>query len=227
MKEALDNDLNVAEAQAAIFEMLSSVNMAIDAGQVFQDDVRLLREALRRFDEIFGVLTDDDAPKMKAVLDWARAEGRENEISSALIEITASEQITDERVRQKVAEMEAARKVRDFKTSDVLRAELTNLGVVVETTKDGVRWRRKPYKASVRTLSPVAIKLNQREIHGPDHDTWEVVSCDGCKDKFAVGPNRIYGSRTTKEECVAELKELLKQDHLNGRLHPNSYELRG
>ena len=38
---------------------------------------------------------------------------------------------------------EAARKARNFKASDILRAELTNAGIIVENTKDGVRWRRK------------------------------------------------------------------------------------
>jgi cysteinyl-tRNA synthetase len=39
--------------------------------------------------------------------------------------------------------MEAARKARNFKASDALRAELTAEGIIVENTKDGVRWRRK------------------------------------------------------------------------------------
>ena len=42
-----------------------------------------------------------------------------------------------------MAEMEAARKARNFKTSDAIRAELTAAGIIVENTKDGVRWRRK------------------------------------------------------------------------------------
>jgi hypothetical protein len=79
----------------------------------------------RKFDEIFGVLKDDDQPKMKAILDWAKAEGREKEISPELLEIAGSAQLADEQVNQKLAEMEAARKARNFKTSDALRAELT------------------------------------------------------------------------------------------------------
>jgi cysteinyl-tRNA synthetase len=39
--------------------------------------------------------------------------------------------------------MEVARRSRDFKASDAIRAELGTLGVVVEITKDGVRWKRK------------------------------------------------------------------------------------
>ena len=143
MKSALDDDLNTAEAQAAMFDMLRKVNTAIDAGQVFQDDIRPLRDALRVFDEIFGVLKDDDQPKMKAVLDWARAEGREKEISPELLEIAGSAQLSDEQVNQKLAAMQAARNARKFKESDALRAELTEAGIIVENTKDGVRWRRK------------------------------------------------------------------------------------
>jgi cysteinyl-tRNA synthetase len=143
IKSALDDDLNTAEAQAAIFDMLRKANTALDAGEVHQEDVKPLLAALEKFDEIFGVLKDDDQPKMKAILDWARAEGREKEISPELMEIAGSAQLADEQVNQKLAEMEAARKARNFKASDALRAQLTAEGIIVENTKDGVRWRRK------------------------------------------------------------------------------------
>jgi cysteinyl-tRNA synthetase len=152
MKSALDDDLNTAEAQGAIFDMLRKANTALDAAEagqnagqneVRQDDIKPLLAALERFDEIFGVLKDDDLPKMKAILDWARAEGRETAITPELLEFAGSAQLADEQVNQKLAEMEAARKSRNFKTSDALRAELTAAGIVVENTKDGVRWRRK------------------------------------------------------------------------------------
>jgi cysteinyl-tRNA synthetase len=143
IKSALDDDLNTAEAQAAMFDMLRKANTALDAGDVRQDDVKPLLGALEKFDEIFGVLKDDDQPKMRVILDWARAEGREKEISPELMEIAGSAQLADEQVNQKLAEMEAARKSRNFKLSDALRAELTAAGIIVENTKDGVRWRRK------------------------------------------------------------------------------------
>jgi cysteinyl-tRNA synthetase len=143
IKSALDDDLNTAEAQAAMFDMLRKANTALDAGKVRQDDVKPMLGALEKFDEIFGVLNDDDQPKMRVILDWARAEGREKEISPALMEIAGSAQLADEQVNQKLAEMEAARKSRNFKLSDALRAELTAAGIIVENTTDGVRWRRK------------------------------------------------------------------------------------
>jgi cysteinyl-tRNA synthetase len=80
---------------------------------------------------------------MKTILEWARAEGREKEISPELLEIAASAQLADEQVNRKLSEMEAARKARNFKESDAIRTELTAAGIIVENTKDGVRWRRK------------------------------------------------------------------------------------
>jgi cysteinyl-tRNA synthetase len=143
IKSALDDDLNTAEAQAAIFDMLRKANTALDGAELRQDDVKPLLGALEKFDEIFAVLKDDDQPKMKAILDWARAEGREKEISPELLEMAGSAQLADEQVTQKLSEMEAARKARNFKASDTLRAELTAAGIIVENTKEGVRWRRK------------------------------------------------------------------------------------
>jgi cysteinyl-tRNA synthetase len=145
MKSALDDDLNTAEAQAAMFDMLRKANTALDAGEVRKEDVKPLLEALEKFDEIFGVLKDDDQPKMKAILDWARAEGGEKakEISPELLEIAGSAQLSDEQVNERVAKMEAARKARNFQLSDTIRAETISAGILIENTKDGVRWRRK------------------------------------------------------------------------------------
>src|SRR5205823_8406438 len=73
---ALDDDLNTAQAQGAIFDMVRSANAAIDSGAMRKADTPELLTALDQFDEIFGVLKDDDAPKMQRIADWAKAEGR-------------------------------------------------------------------------------------------------------------------------------------------------------
>ena len=143
VKGALEDDLNTAQAQAALFDMARKANAALDANEVRGDDVKPLLAALEKFDEVFGVLKDDDQPKMKAVLDWARTIGREKEASAELLEIAGPAQLSDEQINQKIAEMEAARKSRNFKVSDALRGELTTAGIIVENTKDGVRWKRK------------------------------------------------------------------------------------
>ena len=143
LRAGMEDDLNTAQAQGAIFDLVRAANAAIDAGEMKNDDVRPLVRVLEKFDEIFAVLKDDDVVKMKSIADWARAEGREKEITPALLDIVRSSELSDDAVNQMLHEMEAARRARDFKSSDALRANLVAAGVLVENTKDGVRWRRK------------------------------------------------------------------------------------
>jgi cysteinyl-tRNA synthetase len=143
MRAALDDDLNTAQAQGAIFEMVRSANAALDSGGIKKDDVGPLLAGLEKFDQVFAVLKDDDGPKMKQVFDWAPTEGREKDISAELREAVQSGQLSDADVENKIAEMQAARAARNFKVSDALRAELTAAGIVIENTKEGARWRRK------------------------------------------------------------------------------------
>jgi cysteinyl-tRNA synthetase len=143
MKAALDDDLNTAQAQAAIFEMVRQTNAGLDADGIKKDDVAPLLAALARFDEIFAVLDDDDGPKMKRVLEWAATEGREKDVSSQMQAALQSGRLSDADIEDKIAAIKAARHARDFKTSDAVRAELADAGILVEITKDGIRWRRK------------------------------------------------------------------------------------
>jgi len=139
----MDDDLNTAQAQAAIFDMVRKANVAIDAGQLGRQDVTPLENALQSFEELFAVLKDDDGPKVEKILDWARTEGREQEITDDALALVQAQQVSNAEIEKRISEMEAARRARDFKTSDAIRAELGSAGVLVEITKDGVRWRRK------------------------------------------------------------------------------------
>jgi cysteinyl-tRNA synthetase len=143
MRAALDDDLNTAQAQAAIFEMVRRVNSALDAKGINKGDVPALLEALAKFDEIFAVLKDDDGSKMQQVLAWAGTEGRDKDISDELREAVQSGRLSDADIEMKIDTMKAARSARDFKTSDAIRAELADAGILVEITKDGIRWRRR------------------------------------------------------------------------------------
>jgi cysteinyl-tRNA synthetase len=80
---------------------------------------------------------------MKRVLDWAVTEDREKDISDQLRESVQTGQIADADIEKKIDAMKAARTARDFNKSDAIRAELTDAGILVEITKEGIRWRRK------------------------------------------------------------------------------------
>jgi cysteinyl-tRNA synthetase len=114
-RAAMDDDLNTAEALAFVFEFLREANTALDAGEFHAGNLAGANALLDQFDAVFEVLKPS-----------APADG----MSEADIEGL-------------VAERTAAKKARNFTRSDEIRAELLAAGIVIEDTKDGVRWKRK------------------------------------------------------------------------------------
>ena len=139
-REALANDLNTAEARAPIFELIRAANTTIDQGQFFLADRDAILPVLRDFDAVFDVIEDRDAEPTRRAIEWARKEGRMNEVAPELL---AAQSLTDEAVEALVAERTAAKKARNFGRADQIRNELAEKGVVLEDSKDGVRWKRK------------------------------------------------------------------------------------
>jgi cysteinyl-tRNA synthetase len=58
-------------------------------------------------------------------------------------ELVARQALSDEQVDALVAERTTAKKRRDFARADQIRNELAEKGIVIEDSKDGVRWKRK------------------------------------------------------------------------------------
>ena len=143
IQSALEDDLNTAQAQAAVFDMVRKANAAFDASEIRNDDVQPLLGALQQFDHIFAVLKDDDMSKMKSILDWAKDSGRGKDISPEMLIAVGSGAMSDDEIQTKIDEMQAARKSRNFPLADSIRSELTSAGILIEQAKDGVRWRRK------------------------------------------------------------------------------------
>ena len=108
-KAAMDDDLNVSGALAAVFDLVRELNRRIDARSLSTADAARGAAVLRDFDAVLGVL---DVPE-------SLPEG-----AQALLEQRA-----------------AAREAREWATSDRLRDELAAMGVAVEDTRDGQRWR--------------------------------------------------------------------------------------
>jgi cysteinyl-tRNA synthetase len=114
-RAALDDDLNTAEALAAVFEFIREANIAADAGEFRAGNVASARALLDRFDAFFDVLKPS-----------ANAGG-----------------IADPEVEKLIADRTAAKKGRDFARADQIRAQLLEQGIILEDTKDGIRWKRK------------------------------------------------------------------------------------
>jgi cysteinyl-tRNA synthetase len=80
---------------------------------------------------------------VRQVLEWAKQEGRIQEASENTVEVAKSVELSDAKIEKLVAERQAARKAKNFARSDEIRNELASAGIILEDTKDGVRWKRK------------------------------------------------------------------------------------
>ena len=114
-RESLDDDLNTAEALAAVFEYVRDANSAMDSGEFRAGNAAAALEFVGRFDAVFDVLRPD----------------------------TQGGAISDAEVEALVAQRTAAKKARDFARADQIRGRLLEAGIILEDTKSGVRWKRK------------------------------------------------------------------------------------
>jgi cysteinyl-tRNA synthetase len=123
-----------------MFDLVRAGNVAADAGKLYSGNVAAILEALRRFDEVFAILEDRDPEIARGALQWAEEEGRSDE---AAPELVAAYSLSDQQIDALLAEREQARRARNFARSDSIRKELAALGIVIEDSKDGARWKRK------------------------------------------------------------------------------------
>ena len=139
---ALANDLNTAEARAPIFDLIRAANTAIDKGQLLGDDRDAILAVLASFDAVFAVIEDNDAEPTRRALEWAGQPGG-GRMADVAPELLARQSLTDEDIDAMIAERTQAKRQRNFARADQIRNELAEKGVIIEDSKDGVRWKRK------------------------------------------------------------------------------------
>jgi cysteinyl-tRNA synthetase len=140
---ALNNDLNTAEARAAIFDVLRAVNSAADQSRLTRFDADETLALLNKFDSIFAVLEDRDAELTRAALTWAEAEDRMADVSPEVLESFGTRGLSDADIDALVLDRTQAKQQRNFARADAIRNELLEKGILLEDSKEGVRWKRK------------------------------------------------------------------------------------
>lgn len=110
---AMDDDLNTAAALAAVHDMVREVNIILAADGLTEDERSTVLDAIKKFDSVLGIFGAEDDSSLDAKI-------------GALVE-----------------ERQEARENRDFARSDEIRDLLAEKGIILEDTKDGVRWKRK------------------------------------------------------------------------------------
>ena len=123
--------------------MVRAVNIAADAGDLlFKPEAESALKVMALFDGVFAILEDHDrADHTRAALTWAESEtGRLGDASPDLL---ATLSLSDTDIDALVAERTQAKKTRNFARADAIRNELLAKGILIEDSKDGVRWKRK------------------------------------------------------------------------------------
>jgi cysteinyl-tRNA synthetase len=113
-REALDDDLNAAEALGAMFEYIRDVNTAMDTGGFSSGNLTAAMRFLTLFDSVFDVLKPT----------------------------TTAASLSDTDIETLIAERTSAKKSKNFARADEIRKDLAAKGVILEDTKEGVRWKR-------------------------------------------------------------------------------------
>ncbi len=110
--EAMDDDLNTADALSIIFELARFMNSNVNENSTKEFANKVLGE----FNELTGVLN--------------------------VVNKKHEEDMLDEEIEALIQKRTDAKKNKDFKLADEIRNELLEKGIVLEDTRQGVKWRR-------------------------------------------------------------------------------------
>jgi cysteinyl-tRNA synthetase len=109
----MDDDLNTSVALAAVHNLVREINTILATDELCEDDKSAVLDAIEKFDSVLGIF------------------GKE------------TTEIIDAEIEKLIEERQEARRSRNFARSDEIRSLLTEQGIILEDTKDGVRWKRK------------------------------------------------------------------------------------
>ncbi|MFE5324618.1 cysteine--tRNA ligase [Paenibacillus sp. NPDC056579] len=109
----MEDDFNTPDAVTAVFELVNIANPYVQQEQVTRGTLSFLLESFETMDRILGILTK------------------------------AEEELLDEEIEQLIIERTEARKAKQWARADEIRDLLTERGILLEDTAQGIRWRRK------------------------------------------------------------------------------------
>jgi cysteinyl-tRNA synthetase len=112
-ENAMDDDLNTSVALASIHNLVREINTVLAKDELKSDDQKAVLEAIEKFDSVLGVFGKVEA------------------------------EMLDSDIEKLIEERQEARRNRNFARSDEIRDLLAERGIILEDTKDGVRWKRK------------------------------------------------------------------------------------
>ncbi len=109
---AMNDDLNIGVAMAALFDFVRDINALLDADMIRRQEAETVEKLITSIDDVLGVIGP-----------------------------ITTEEILPKEAEELIREREEARKTKNWKKADEIRLQLKAIGIVVEDTNAGVRWR--------------------------------------------------------------------------------------
>jgi cysteinyl-tRNA synthetase len=111
----MEDDLNITEALAVLFNFVREVNKLMDENKVSRSEAEEARQLMYKLDKVLGII--EKAEKLF----------KKEELPKELQEL--------------IQKREKARKAKDWKTADEIRERLRKMGIILEDTPLGVKWK--------------------------------------------------------------------------------------
>ena len=113
-EKAMDDDFNTADALAGVFNLVKVINTSVTEGSSLPM-MQALKDELNELCGVLGLVAERKSSASDDEAAW---------------------------VEGKIAERQAARKAKDFAKADAIRDELTAKGIILEDTREGVKWKK-------------------------------------------------------------------------------------
>ena len=110
-EDAMDDDLNTADAISVIFELVKYANVNVTE-KSSKATVEFVLNTIEKLCDILGIITEK------------------------------KEEILDSDIEALIEERQAARKAKNFARADEIRDQLSSMGIILEDTREGVKWKR-------------------------------------------------------------------------------------
>lgn len=111
--EKMNDDFNTPDAITAVFDLVSEANLYLQQERVHTAALQLFLDQLQAFDQTLGILSKQ------------------------------ADELLDEEIEQLIVERTEARRSKNWARADEIRDLLTEKGIFLEDTPQGIRWRRK------------------------------------------------------------------------------------
>ena len=154
-KNSLERILNAAERMQGLLanatgeamsdaekELLATAKSLMDKYEAAMEDDFNTADAISAIFELVKFMnTNTDENSSKAYLEAVNAFFKTmTDVCGIITEKKA--EILDAEIEQMIADRQAARKAKDFAKADEIRGQLLEMGIVLEDTREGVKWKR-------------------------------------------------------------------------------------